>query len=586
MAGLRVVLGLASVFLIPQTDGRKQYSDMFAHKHSTKFPPIPGWDPDSNPWDDYLFPPFRSNELELERGRGKPVTAHITSDSPAIKGSCITFTAVLQYPPCQREDARGDLVHDEHCEDGMEASANGQVRSGYVYSWSSWLDDYGFGKCTDLTKCNVFPDGKPFPQSNDWSRKGYVYVWHTMGQYYQTLGGSSSSLTLNTTNVTLGAGMMEVMVYRIRERKKYSPMASDNSVYFVTDKIPLAVELSQKVAQNLSEGVFVRGAEVVFNVLLHDPGNFLKTAAAVNYIWDFRDGNQLVTRSNVATHSYCALGNRTVKLTVEAAFRVACPPATPTPMSLTSPHATESLPPTTDAEVTSNSPPALTVTPAPPDPSALPLQRQRPLQDNQCYHYMYGSFQQEIFITEAKLTVLSVQANQMLDVSEQSNTTLTVHVRVKPSHEQPHLGLHHSVDAPCRQVQSIVCDDVPPAAACEVTLTRTFLQPGTYCVNISLEHEASLALTSTHVTIQQGGNVSKPPEAAEVVLSASAILAAIFAFIAFMVYKRYKVYRPVRRYVTESSDEGGVRVHFGKLRGSFFPPNEERSHLLNPRPPL
>ena len=60
--------------------------------------------------------------------------------------------------------------------------ANGQVRSGFVYNWTSWLDDYGFGKCTDLKKCNVFPDGKPFPQSNDWRHKGYVYVWHTMGK--------------------------------------------------------------------------------------------------------------------------------------------------------------------------------------------------------------------------------------------------------------------------------------------------------------------------------------------------------------------------------------------------------------------
>lgn len=61
-------------------------------------------------------------------------------------------------------------------------TANGQLRSGYVYNWTSWLDDYGFGKCTDTAKCNVFPDGKPFPQSNDWRRKSYVYVWHTMGE--------------------------------------------------------------------------------------------------------------------------------------------------------------------------------------------------------------------------------------------------------------------------------------------------------------------------------------------------------------------------------------------------------------------
>ena len=61
-------------------------------------------------------------------------------------------------------------------------AANGQLQSGYVYNWTSWIEDYGFGKCMDIKKCNVFPDGKPFPQSNDWRRKSYVYVWHTMGE--------------------------------------------------------------------------------------------------------------------------------------------------------------------------------------------------------------------------------------------------------------------------------------------------------------------------------------------------------------------------------------------------------------------
>ncbi len=150
----------------------------------------------------------------------------------------------------------------------IDFSANGQVPSGYVFNWTSWLDDYGFGKCTDLKRCNVFPDGKPFSQSNDWRRRGYVYVWHTMGecqsftdlnhisvliihssvstlmdhhpvvsltgQYFETCDGSSSHLTLNTTNMTFGAGVMEVMVYRKRERRKYSPLSVDSTVFFIT----------------------------------------------------------------------------------------------------------------------------------------------------------------------------------------------------------------------------------------------------------------------------------------------------------------------------------------------------------------
>lgn len=132
-----------------------------------------------------------------------------------------------------------------------------------MHNWTSWLDDYGFGKCPDIKKCNVFPDGKPFPQSSDRRRRNYVYVWHTMGknmeiqiphgyltatlatvfhlsplippgQYYETCDGSSSSVTLNTTNFPLGAEVMEVMVYRKSEYRKYSPLTTDNTVFYVT----------------------------------------------------------------------------------------------------------------------------------------------------------------------------------------------------------------------------------------------------------------------------------------------------------------------------------------------------------------
>lgn len=58
---------------------------------------------------------------------GKP-KVHLTSDSPALNGSCITFTAKLEYPPCQKEDANGDLIWDEHCEDGTELEASGAAR--------------------------------------------------------------------------------------------------------------------------------------------------------------------------------------------------------------------------------------------------------------------------------------------------------------------------------------------------------------------------------------------------------------------------------------------------------------------------
>ncbi|CDQ90958.1 unnamed protein product [Oncorhynchus mykiss] len=125
MGALHYVCVLACTVFVSQANGLKTYRDMFPHKHSLsmKFPPIPGWSPDSNPWDDYIYPPF--GPKELTRRKGKPVKVRLTSDSPAIKGSMVSFTAKLEYPPCQKEDTNGELVWDEHCPDGMELEASG-----------------------------------------------------------------------------------------------------------------------------------------------------------------------------------------------------------------------------------------------------------------------------------------------------------------------------------------------------------------------------------------------------------------------------------------------------------------------------
>lgn len=50
---------------------------------------------------------------------GKP-KVRLTSDSPALNGSRVSFTAKLEYPLCQKEDLSGNLVWDDHCEDGMK----------------------------------------------------------------------------------------------------------------------------------------------------------------------------------------------------------------------------------------------------------------------------------------------------------------------------------------------------------------------------------------------------------------------------------------------------------------------------------
>ncbi|XP_037330344.2 protein QNR-71 [Pungitius pungitius] len=621
MKALRFVFLLVCAFLVCQADGRKTYGDMFPHKHVRKspfpIPPIPGWDPDTNPWDDYLYPPLNPKPKQLMHHRGKP-KVHLTSDSPALNGSCVSFTAKLEYPPCQKEDANGDVIWDEHCDD---TSANGQVRSGYVYNWTSWLDDYGFGKCTDLKKCNVFPDGKPFPQRNDWSRKSYVYVWHAMGQYFETCDGSSSSLTINTTKIPLGAEVMEVMVYRKRERRKYSPLSTDNTVFYVTDKIPVAVQISQKAAVNQSESVFFRGEDVLFEVRLHDPSGYLKTAAAVDYIWDFSDGNQLVTHRGVTTHAYSTLGSMSVKLVVEAAFHAECPPTSATPTHGSSTEAptpplpgthagtvkmetTPVAPSTSQPLTTSSSSPAAMTTGLPTtesfsptvdnttpesNPTTATWLRTRNLNSNECYRYAYGTFSGNITIVEPKQVLSSQPKSRIVSVMAARMTDTDVGFLVKCLGNIPTSACTIVSDPACTQVHSIMCDDVPPSSQCEVHLRRTFPAPGTYCVNITLEDAGSLTLTSTNVTINKSQDtpVSKTSHTAEVALSSAAVLVAVFAFAAYLVCKRQKAYRPVQRSPSKDArGHSGVAGRVIRFKEALFPSSEESHHLLTERRPV
>lgn len=66
--------------------------DMFPYKHEAvkKFPfpipPIPGWDPDTNPWDDYLYPPLNPKPKELTSHRGDSLRLHSPASIDTYSG--------------------------------------------------------------------------------------------------------------------------------------------------------------------------------------------------------------------------------------------------------------------------------------------------------------------------------------------------------------------------------------------------------------------------------------------------------------------------------------------------------------------
>lgn len=101
--------------------------------------------------------------------------------------------------------------------------------------------------------------------------------------------------------------------------------------FFLADKIPLFVSMSQKHDRNISDSIFIKDSPITFDVKIHDPSYYLNNSA-ISYKWNFGDGSGLFVESGATTsHSFALEGNFTLNLTVQAIIPVPCKPVTPTP---------------------------------------------------------------------------------------------------------------------------------------------------------------------------------------------------------------------------------------------------------------
>ncbi|XP_028674117.2 protein QNR-71 [Erpetoichthys calabaricus] len=516
---------------------------------------IKGWAPDTNAWNEELYPCINHNH---RRRRGN-FSIQLTSDSPALIGSNITFTARVMFSRCPKEDDRGNVLYDRECDDAESL----QSRSGY--NWTSSLDDYGYSNCTGIL-CNVFPDGRPFPQHSDWRRHSFVYVWHTMGQYFQTTGGPVSSVSLNTSSFTLGTQLMEVLVYVKKEHRRNIPIANTTDLYAIVDFIPLFVNISQKNDRNASDYIFIKDANVLFTAVLHDPSHYLSNAVVL-YQFNFGDNRTVNSLNSSFSHIYRLEGNVTVNVTVEAIIPVPCGPPTPTPVVPTSgsPSTTTDEPftttlPLSTASVTSSAPTT------------------EPFLDgwiSNCSIHRFGNFKADLTIVAGVVAVDSVQMTRMVEISTIPMTSVAVDFLVLCNGSVPTSVCTTIMDSTCASVKDITCDDVQSSDQCQLVVHRSFNQSGIFCVNFTLSDAASLALTSLFVDIQtENGSVP----AAGYVLTAVPVLA-VFAVVLYVLNKRYKRYKPV----TEVPNVG-LAVYFSQLKASFFSGNEENNPLLQTKP--
>ncbi|XP_072507018.1 transmembrane glycoprotein NMB [Notamacropus eugenii] len=563
MAGLCSLLGLLVLAGPIPLNAAKRFRDVVSHgravapaiRHQDR---LHGWSPDQNIWNEKLYPVWKEGDSRWKScWKGGKVRAILTSDSPALVGSNITFVVSLVFPRCQKEDESGNIVYDRSCENVTASSSDS-----YVYNWTGWTEERDWGKCPNRSTHHVFPDGKPFPCHPGWKRKNFIYIFHTLGQYFPKLGRSSAAVSINTANMTLGPQLMEVTVYR-RGHRTYVPVTSTRDIYMVTDEILVFVNMSQKNDRNSSDDIFIKDLPVVFDVHLHDPSHFLNTST-IHYKWEFGDNSGLFISSGpVFNHTYTLNGTFSLNLTVQASAPGPCPRPSPSPPTPTSPYFIVSTVNASDAP-----------TPLPTDASLQDWRRETP--DESCQVIRYGHFVASLTIVEGILEVNIIQmTNIQKSVSQAEDSTIDFVVTCQGN--TPTDVCTVISDPTCLWPQNTICDPVEIDDQCLLTIRRAFSEAGMYCVNLTLGNEASLALTSTLVSISGRAPGSPARVGAGILVSISA-LTVFTVLLTFFVYKRFKEYKPIES--CPGTNNNGLDVSFHKKKAMFFPGNNEKDPLL------
>lgn len=350
--------------------------------------------------------------------------------------------------------------------------------------------------------------------------------------------------------MSLGPQVMEVIVYR-RHRRTYIPTARVKDVYIVTDQIPVFVTMSQENNRNSSDEIFLRDLPIIFNVLIHDPSHFLNESA-IYYKWNFGDGTGLFASNNpMWNHTYLLNGTFNLNLTVQAKVPGPCPSPSPRPPMVTTP-----LVPT------GNYPLELSDNP-----------------DESCHISRYGYFKATITIVEGILEVNIIQMTDVLMPMPQTGDSLMDFV-VACQGTVPTEVCTVISDSTCQIAQNTVCDpvDVDMHSPCLLTVRRAFNRTGTFCLNLTLGDDASVALTSALVSVP-GRDPASSVRIANGTLVAAGCLAVFVTVIAFFMYKKHKEYTPIENPGIMVKGKS-LNVFFNHAKSMFFPGSQEKDPLL------
>nr|AAI63448.1 Silva protein [Danio rerio]AAI63450.1 Silva protein [Danio rerio] len=170
-----------------------------------------------------------------------------------------------------------------------------------------------------------------------------------------------------------------------------------------------------------------------------------------------------------------------------------------------------------------------------------------------CMVYRYGSFSTTLTVVQGIESVEIVEVNNVVMLAtelEQNAVDLTVTCQGS----LPNQVCTVVSDADCISPVQTQCNDVTPTPECQIVLRQFFNNSGTFCINVSLTNDVSLAVTSARLNVAIDTNSSRN--------TAGATLGVLFfvcalAAIAFT-YKRFKEYHPLREESEGSGFASGI----------------------------
>uniref|UniRef100_A0A673JV74 PKD domain-containing protein n=1 Tax=Sinocyclocheilus rhinocerous TaxID=307959 RepID=A0A673JV74_9TELE len=169
--------------------------------------------------------------------------------------------------------------------------------------------------------------------------------------------------------------------------------------------------------------------------------------------------------------------------------------------------------------------------------------------EKNCMIYRYGSFSTTLTVVQGIESVEIVEVNNVVILAtelEQNAVDLTVTCQGS----LPNQVCTVVSDADCTSpVQDLQCNAVTPTSECQMVLRQFFNNSGTFCINVSLTNDVSLAVTSAKLSVAIDTNSSR--NTAGATLGVLVFICALWA-IAFS-YKRFKEYHPLREDNTSSS---------------------------------